>query len=352
MSTEFKTIRSFASDNHAGIHPDILKAIQDANNGDTPAYGADPWTQKLEEITKKTFGDQARIYPVFNGTGANVLALSSILKPYEAIICAAKAHIAEDECGAPEHYSGSKQIPIITPDCKLTPELILNQAAEPLNWKGDMHRVQLKVISITQSTEYGAVYTISEIKALSKFAHDRGMFLHLDGARAFNAAAALGVSLKQMTTDCGVDILSLGGTKNGAMAAEAVVVLNPNLAHDFLFYRKQAMQLCSKMRFVSAQWIALFENDLGLKNAKHANQMAKLLSDEVQKIAGVELTQKTQANAVFAKIPMHVVPNLQKEFYFYVWEESLSTVRWMTNFRTTPSDIDDFVKALKSALVN
>lgn len=343
-------LRSFASDNHAGVHPEILKAIQEANVGYAPAYGADEWTKKAEMLAQKTFGDQAKFYPVFNGTGANVLALTSILKTYEAVICAAKAHIAEDECGAPEHYGGFKQIPILSDDCKLSPQMILEQAAEPLAWKGDIHRVQVKVISITQSTEFGAVYSIDEIKALSKFAHDRQMYLHMDGARAANAAAALGVSLKQMTTDCGVDILSLGGTKNGALAAEAVVVINPNLAPDFLFYRKQAMQLGSKMRFISAQWIALLSNDLWLKNAKHANAMAAKLTSEVSKIKGVTLAQKTQANAVFAKIPLRIVPELQKEFSFYIWEESKSTVRWMTSFQTTEKDIADFTKALQLAL--
>lgn len=349
------TQRSFASDNHAGIHPEILKSIIEANLGDAPAYGSDEWTKKASELARKQFGNEAQFYPVFNGTGANVLSLTSIVKTHEAVICAAKAHIVEDECGAPEHFGGFKLLPIHAHDCKLSRGIILQQATDALSWKGDIHRVQARVISITQSTEYGTVYTCDEIRALSKFAHDRGMYLHMDGARAANAAAALGVSLKAMTTDCGVDILSMGGTKNGAMGAEAVVVLNPKLAPDFLFLRKQAMQLSSKMRFISAQWIALFEGDLWLKNARNANAMAQKLSQAVSKLPGIELVQKTEANAVFAKMPANAIPELQKEFLFYVWEEPLQvgapkTVRWMTSFQTTERDVDDFVVALKLAL--
>lgn len=347
--------RSFASDNHAGVHPDILAAITAASNGDAPAYGADAWTLKASVLAQKQFGKEAKFFPVFNGTGANVLSLTATVKTFESVICAAKAHIAEDECGAPEHFGGFKLMLIPTPNCKLTPELIQHEAVDHLNRAGDVHRVQPRAISITQSTEYGTLYQLSEIKALAEFAHSREMILHMDGARAANAAAALGVSLKAMTTDCGVDVLSLGGTKNGAMGAEAVVVLNPSLGLDLPYLRKQGMQLASKMRFISAQWVALFENDLWLMNATHANQMARLLAESVANVKGVELTQKTEVNAVFAKLPAKSIEELQKEFLFYVWEETADVaapkvVRWMTHFQTTEKDIAAFSAAVTRVL--
>src|SRR5215471_17579739 len=280
--TAMKPARSFASDNNAGIHPEILKAISQANVGHVVGYGADPYTEAMVAKFREHFGADAEVFVVFNGTGANCLSLQSLTKTYNAVICAASAHIYTDECGAPEKFTGCKLIPLETADGKLTVEMVKHA----YHGIGDEHHVQPKVVSITQSTEMGTVYQPAEIQALSSFAHEHDMYLHVDGARIANAAAALDQTLRQATRDLGVDVLSFGGTKNGIMGGEAVVFFRRELAQDFLFRRKQSMQLASKMRFLSAQLGTLLTNDLWLSNAQHSNHMAKLLENEVRKIPG------------------------------------------------------------------
>ena len=339
---------SFASDNHSGVHPEVLERILKSNPGYAKAYGDDPHTDSAVRLLQGHFGPEARIHLVFNGTAANVLGLKAVLKPHESILCAQSAHIHVDECGAPEAQIGCKLIPLATPDGKLTPSLL-----EPhLIRKGDPHFSQPRVISISQTTEYGTLYSPEEIHALSRFAKSHQLFLHLDGARISNAAAALGLGLKEITRDLGVDVLSLGGTKNGILAGEAVVFLNPSLGADFAYLRKQGMQLSSKMRFLSAQFEALFENDLWLRNARHANAMAALLETEVRKVPGLILTQRRDANALFALLPKAMIPELQKKHLFYTWRENaapgMDEVRWMTSFQTTPEEVRAFAASLQA----
>lgn len=344
--------RGFASDNYAGAHPEILAAIADANGGHQVAYGEDVYTAKLHDVIRDHFGEQASVFPVFNGTGANVTALTSLLPRWGAVIATSTAHIHTDENGAPERVSGLKLLTVDTPDGKLTPELIDEQA---WGW-GDEHRAQPLAVSITQTTELGTLYSVDEIRAIADHAHSRGMKLHLDGARISNAAAALGVPLREFTTDAGVDILSFGGTKNGLLYGEAVVVLNPEASDGLIFLRKLSMQLASKMRFVSAQLIALLTDDLYLRSASHANAMAgklraaleKAVSDDV--ITGIRFTQPTQANAVFATLPEGVADRLRENFRFYDWDPAAREVRWMTAFDTTDQDIDAFVAAITREL--
>ena len=339
--------RGFASDNNAGIHPTILEAIARANVGHALAYGGDPWTERAVAKFREHLGSHVDVHFVFNGTGANVLGLSALLKPYHAVLCSETAHINVDECGAPEKATGCKLVDIPTPDGKLTPALV-----EPrIRGLGDQHHVQPRVISISQTTELGTVYTPEEIRALADLAHRHGMYLHMDGARISNAAAALGVPLRAITTDCGVDVLSFGGTKIGLMMGEAVVVFEPKLAPDFRFLRKQGMQLSSKMRFVAAQFEALLTDDLWLKSARHANAMAALLAREVSSLPKVRITRATQANGVFAALPKELIPRMQEHTFFYVWDESisesLSEVRWMTSFDTTEEDVRGFARRLR-----
>jgi threonine aldolase len=335
--------RGFASDNNAGIHPTILEAIARANVGHAVAYGADPWTDRAVAAFKSHFGEQAEVHFVFNGTAANVLGLSALTRPYHSVICAESAHINVDECGAPEKFTGCKLVDVPTRDGKLTPELVQSK----IHGLGEQHHTQPRVVSISQSTEMGTLYSPAEIKALAEVAHRSGLSLHMDGARIANAAAALDVPLRALTTDCGVDVLSFGGTKNGLMVGEAVVVLEPGLAPDFRFLRKQGMQLASKMRFVAAQFEAILTNDLWLKNARHANAMAALLAKEVAGVPHVRVTRAPEANAVFAAMPADLIPALQEYSFFYVWDPSASEVRWMTSFDTTEEDIRGFVGKLK-----
>jgi threonine aldolase len=337
-----KTWRGFASDNYAGVHPEIMQALVDANQGHQVAYGDDDVTAKLAEVIKQHFGPTAEVFPVFNGTGANVTALQSILSSWEAVICVDTAHINVDEGGAPEKVAGLKLWTVPNENGKITPELIESQAFD----FGSVHRAQQKAISITQSTELGTVYSLAEIKAIVDVSHKHGMFVHLDGARIANAAAALGVTFKEMTTDLGIDVVSFGGTKNGAMGAEAVVVLNPAALPGYPFVRKSAMQLASKMRFISAQLIALLENDLWLRNASHANSMARRLEAGVSQIPGVVLPRRVEANAVFPILPAAVTERLQENFKFYVWNQASGEVRWMCSWDTTEQDVDDFVAAV------
>ena len=336
-----KIWRGFASDNYAGVHPEVLAKISQVNIGHQVAYGDDEVTAQLGEVIKRHFGNTAQVFPVFNGTGANVVSLQAICRPWEAVVCASGAHINVDEGGAPEKVAGLKLHTIPTADGKLTPELIETQA-----WGfGNEHRAQPKVVSITQSTELGTVYTPAEIRAITDQAHSLGMFVHLDGARISNAAASLGVPMRAFTTDVGVDIVSLGGTKNGVLAAEAVLVLNPDFADVIKFVRKSAMQLGSKMRFLSAQLLALFEDDLWLRSASHANSMALKLYEGVKDVVKVE---KPQANALFPYLDPAVTEELQKSFRFYVWDHLTGQVRWMCSWDTTEQDVEEFISLVKA----
>jgi len=335
--------RTFASDNWSGVHPEVLEALARANDGGhTPSYGADPWTAEAQRLLAEHFGPGTEAYFAFNGTGANVVGLQSLLRPFEAVICARGAHIDVDECGAPERFLGSKLLPVDTPDGKLTPE----SAATALGGIGDEHHVQARVVSLTQSTEVGTVYSVDEVAALAEWAHGHDLFVHLDGARLANAAAALGVDFGAFGQSAGVDVVSFGGTKNGALGAEAVITFRPALETRLPFIRKQAMQLSSKMRFVSAQFVALLTDDLWLRSARHANAMALRLGVGASAVPGVSLAQPVQANGVFAFLPPAVTTALQAEYPFYVWDESTGVVRWMASFDTTEADVDGFVTRL------
>lgn len=333
-------MRSFGSDNHAPVHPDVLAAILAANSGDVASYGDDPWTSRAEELFKVHFGPDAVGYLVFNGTAANVLALESLGRPHQAVICADTAHIHTDECGAPERYLGCKLLPAPTVNGKLTVEAVDRM----VSGVGDQHHVQPGPLSITQSTELGTRYTSAELLELADWAHSRDLLVHLDGARLANAAAGLGVSLREAAG--GADVLSFGATKNGGMGAEAVVFLGPAAAAGFPFRRKQGMQLASKMRYAAAQFVALLTDDLWRRNAAHANAMATRLAAGVAAVPGVRITRPVEANAVFAVPPRSVVAPLQEKYPFYVWDEGTGEVRWMTSFATTESDVDGFVAAL------
>ncbi|WP_181449133.1 threonine aldolase family protein [Nonomuraea aridisoli] len=335
-------LKAFASDNYAGVHPEILQAIVTANGGHQISYGDDVYTAAMQEVFKRHFGEQAQAWPVFNGTAANVVSLRSMTAPWEAVICAETAHINTDEGGAPEVAGGIKLLPVPTPDGKLTPALIDRQA-----WGfGDVHRAQPKVVSISNTTELGTVYTPDEIAAICAHAHERGLRVHLDGSRVTNAAAALDVPLRALTTDAGVDVLSFGGTKIGLLYGEAVVVLDPEAASGVDYIRKTYMQLSSKMRFVSAQFEALLSGDLWLRSARHANAMGRRLAEAVRGIPGVEVPRAVEANAVFAVLPKDVADRLRKRFRFYTWNEATGEVRWMCAFDTTEEDVDAFAAAL------
>ena len=335
-----KPVRSFASDNNASVHPEVLRAMAAANQGHTIAYGNDTYTDSAIRKFKQHFGPDIEVFMVFNGTAANCLSLKALTNSYHAVICSESAHIYTDECGAPEKFTGCKLISLPTRDGKLTVESV----SHAYHAIGDQHHVQPRVISITQATEVGTVYKPDEIKALARFAHERGMFLHVDGARIANAAASLGQTLRQATRDLGVDVLSFGGTKNGAMGAEAVVFFERKLAQDFLYLRKQGMQLASKMRFISVQFDALFAGDLWLKSAKHANRMAHLLQKKLREIPQVKIVYKVEANGVFAKVPRPAIAKLLRRYFFYVWDEQQSVVRWMCSFDTTEHDVIQFAK--------
>ncbi len=341
-----KNIRGFASDNNAGVHKNIMKAMKDVNVGHTIAYGNDIYTQAALEKMKKIFGEETDIYFVFIGTAANVLGLDAITQSYHSIICADTSHIHEDECGAPEKFTGCKLLAVPTEDGKLTPTAIKKH----LYGFDFEHHSQPRVISITQASEMGTVYTPEEIKAIADLAHENKMLLHMDGARIANAAASLGLGFNEFTGDVGVDVLSFGGTKNGMMYGEAVVFFNKEHSKNFKYVRKQGMQLASKMRFISAQFMSYFSNDLWLKNALHANKMASLLASELRDVPAVKITQKVEANGVFAILPKEVVPDLQKEFFFYVWNEETSEVRWMTSYDTKAKDVRRFAKVIKRML--
>jgi threonine aldolase len=338
--------RGFASDNNAGIHPVLLKTLVETNEGHVIAYGDDPYTEKAKALLRKHFGDQAESYFVLTGTGANVLGLSALTQPYHAVICAHTAHIGVDECGAPEKFTGCKLITVSSPDGKINPSM-LHSCVQGFGFE---HHVQPRVISISQATEMGTVYKPYEIKELADFAHARDMFLHMDGARLANAAAGLNCTFGDITTDAGVDVLSFGGSKNGMLFGEAVIFLRPGLAADFKYRRKQGMQLASKMRFIGAQFIPYLEQEIWRSNALHANHMARLLYEKVSDIPGIQVTQAVDANAVFAIVPWEIIEPLQEKFFFYVWDEQKSEVRWMTSYDTREEDIHEFVTTLKELL--
>lgn len=338
--------RTFASDNYAGVHPEVIAALAEVNGGHQVSYGEDRYTERLQEVMRGHFGSDAVTYPVFNGTGANVVSLMCLTDRWDAAITSETAHINVDECGAPEKLAGVKVLGVRTPDGKLTPELVDERA-----WGfGVEHHAQPAVVSVTQSTEVGTVYTPEEVRAVADHAHAKGLTVHVDGARLANAAASLGLPLRDFTTDAGVDVVSLGATKNGALGAEAVVVLNPDVARGPLYVRKLAAQLPSKMRFVSAQLLALYEGDLWLRSARHANRMARLLAEQASDVDGVRITQQVQANGVFAVMPRSAAELLRRRFRFYTWDESTGEVRWMCSFDTTPEDVAAFVRALREIM--
>jgi threonine aldolase len=338
--------RGFASDNNAGIHPYMLEAINNANVGHVVAYGDDVYTGNAERVLKKYFGDDIEVFFVLTGTGANVLSLASATKSINAVICATTAHINADECGAPEKFCNCKLLTIDTPDGKLTPEAVKKH----LHGFGFEHHVQPKVISISQPTEMGTVYTPGEMKALADLAKQYKLYFHVDGARLANAAATLNLGFKEFTSAVGVDVLSFGGTKNGMLFGESVIFFNPDLAIGFKYLRKQSMQLVSKMRFISAQFEVYLDRNVWYENARHANEMALMLYQHVKDIPGIEVTQKIEANAVFAIIPERIIKPLQDKYFFYIWDEARNEVRWMTSFDTTAEDIRNFANYLRTLL--
>lgn len=337
---------SFASDNYSGAHPSVMTAVNEANSGHQPSYGADDSTTHLREIIRREFGDTVQVFPMLTGTGANVVALQAMARPWEAVVCTDTAHIHLDEGGAPEKVAGLKLWQVPAPAGKLTPELVDQQA-----WGfGDVHRAQPAVLTITQSTEQGTVYSPAELVQLVDHAHDLGMRVHLDGARLANAAAHLNVPLRAITTDVGIDALSLGGTKNGAMSAEAIVVLNEAAVPGVDFLRKTAMQLTSKMRYTSAQLAALLTDELWLANARTSNAMAQRLYEGVKDLPDITISRQPQVNSVFATLPLAVRDRLREKYSFYIWDNATGEVRWMCSWDTTEADVDDFVAAIKAEL--
>ncbi|MGO0604280.1 MAG: threonine aldolase family protein [Brevibacterium sp.] len=340
--------RNFGSDNWAGVHPEVITAIAEANVGHTPGYGGDPWTQRFHDIMAHHFGPEAQAFPVFNGTGANVLALQSALPRWAAVITAASAHINYDETGAPEKVGGLKIVGAATENGKLTPETIKGA----IIGRGHEHNAQPLAVSISQSTEWGTTYTPDEIAAIAATAHELDMIVHVDGSRLGNAAAHLGVGLGDITTAVGVDIISLGGTKNGLLGAEAVVVLNPDIGHGMRFLRKMNLQLASKMRFLSAQLNALYEGDLWRNSATRSNEMALYLADSLaeavaqSRVHGIEIVQRVESNVVFVRMPAEVVARARQTFAFADWPLEKDIVRLMCAFDTTTEDIDALVAAI------
>lgn len=340
--------KAFASDNYAGVHQEIMDALIRANDGHASSYGADSFTKEATALFKNLFGQQTEVFFVYNGTGANVLALSASSKTFSSIICAESAHIYVDESTAPEKFTGCRLLPVSSSNGKITPEDVRGKVQRI----GDQHHPQAAVISISQPTEYGTLYTTEEITELANTAHQLGMVLHMDGARISNAAVSLNAEFKTFTSEAGVDILSFGGTKNGMMVGEAILVLNPDLAKDMQFLRKQGMQLHSKMRFIAVQFTALLTNDLWYRSAAHANKMALRLSEKLAKISGFSLTQKTEVNGIFAVVPPAVIPEIQQHSFFYIWNEKTSEIRLMCSWDTTEEDVDSFVEVVSNALRN
>jgi threonine aldolase len=338
--------RGFGSDNNAGIHPDILKEIMSSKTGHAAGYGSDVYTEQAQNIFKDHLGSETETFFVFTGTAANVLGLSGILKSWNSVITASTAHLEGDECGAPEKFIGCKVLVVDAPDGKINPELI-EKHMHGIDFE---HHSQPKVISITQATEMGTVYSADEIATIASYAHSRSMLLHMDGARIANAAVSLNLPFKAFTTDAGVDVLSFGGTKNGMMCGESICFLKPGLSTDFKYIRKQGMQLASKMRFISAQYIGYFRNDLWKKCASNSNAMAKIFAEKLKQIPEVEVTQKVQSNGVFVIIPDKVAEKMRNFYFFYPWDEKKSEWRLMCSWDTEEGDIEDFVTLLKKEL--
>lgn len=339
--------KSFGSDNHAGAHPAVLSALAAANAGDATAYGADPLTERAASRLREAFG-AAEAFFVFGGTAANVLGLSLMLRPFEAVICAESAHLNEDECGAAERALGSKLLAVHAPDGKLTPDLI----ASGLAGRGNEHRAQPRAVEIAQATEVGTCYSLDELREISEFCRANDLLLYVDGARLANAAAYLDCRLADLAAHA--DVLSFGGTKNGGMGAEAVIVMNGALAAAMPFQRMQLMQLASKMRFLAAQFIALLDDELWLRNAQNANALAQRLADGVRGVPRLRLAYPVQANAVFATLARDQVAALQQDWNFHVWADldgQESIVRWMTAFDTSEADVDAFVAAIRATAV-
>lgn len=339
--------KGFGSDNFAGVSPEIMKALQKASENHQISYGDDIYTQRAIEDFEEIFGPDIKVYFVYNGTAANILGLSVFARSYNSVVCAETAHINVDECGATEKQIGCKLITLPTPDGKLNVPLIKRH----IHGFGDQHHSQPKIISISQCTELGTVYTPEEIRKITEFAHERGMYVHMDGARFANAVAYLDCDPKELTVEAGIDVMSFGGTKNGMMFGEAVILFNKEFYKEVKFIRKQQMQLHSKMRFIGAQFSALLKNDLWIKNAEHANRMARKLAQELTEFPDITITQAVEANSVFAKIPMENIEILQSKCFFYVWDENEDIVRWMCAFDTEEDDIDDFIDILRKYAV-
>lgn len=339
-------MKTFASDNYSGVHPEIMAAIQQANVAHAPSYGSDEITARAVQCFKNLFGDDVEVFFVYNGTGANVLGLSALTQSFHAILCQEGAHINVDESTAPEKFTGCKLITIPSRDGKLYPEAVEAR----IHRLGDQHHPQAKVISISQASEYGTVYSVDEVKALSRLARQYGLHLHMDGARIANAAVSLRTDFREFTTNAGVDVLSFGGAKNGMMFGEAVVFFKKELARNFQYVRKQGMQLNSKMRFMAAQFEALLSGDLWQRNARHTNALAKRLGEQLEQISAVKVTQRVEANGVFAELPAHVIAPMQELFPFYVWNEKTHEVRLMCSWDTTEEEVDSFVAQLKALL--
>jgi threonine aldolase len=340
-------MRAFASDNYAGVHPEVLAAIAEANADHAVSYGADPWTARATELIRGHFGEHARPWLVFNGTAANVLSLGALTRSWDCVVTPATSHLHVDEAAAPERMAGVKLLTLPTPDGKLSPAQI-----EPLLARqGDEHAPQVRVISVANTTELGTVYAVDELRALADVAHANGLLLHIDGSRLSNAAVALGASLGEITSAAGADVISLGLTKNGAMGVEAVVFLRDPQPEGFAWLRKQHAQLSSKMRFLSAQVVAMLEGDLWSRSAAHANAMAALLAERVSGIPGVRLTRAPQANALFAILPPALADAVRPDFPFYTWDEATGEVRWMCSWDTTQDDVEQFAAALERAAV-
>lgn len=339
-------MRCFASDNYSGVHPEIMEALMRANQQHMPAYGHDAITTRAVALFKEMFGEPLEVFFVYNGTGANTLALAALTQPFHAIICSEWAHIQVDESTAPENFTRCKVLGVRSNNGKISPEAV----AEKIQRLGDPHHAQARVISISQLTEYATAYSPDEVYALSELAKKNNMYLHMDGARISNAAVSLNLPFRAFTRDAGVDVLSFGGTKNGMMFGEAVLIFNPAVAQHFAYIRKMGMQLHSKMRFISAQFEALLSNNLWWRNAQHANNMAQKLADELRKIPQVTITQPVQGNGVFAILPRQIIAPLQEEVFFYVWNEQLNEVRLMCSFDTQEEDIKKFIEKLKKLL--
>jgi threonine aldolase len=338
--------RGFASDNCAAVHPEIMQAIGNCNTGHVVGYGDDDFTRRAAAKIKDHFGSDTEVFFVFTGTAANVVGLRNMTQSFNSIICAESAHIQEDECGAPEFFTGCKLIPVETINGKISVEAV----APHIRGIDFEHHSQPRVVSITQATELGTVYSIQEIREIADFVHQNGLLLHMDGARIANAAVSLGLTMKEISRDAGVDVLSLGGTKNGGMYGEAILFFKPGLTDWFKYFRKQSMQLASKMRYIAVQFEALLTDDLWRRNATHANEMAQLLASRAAKINGIIINRPVEANGVFAIIPEGIIKLLQEEFFFFVWEESTSEVRWMTSWDTTEEDIIRFTNLIANLM--